>query len=120
MRLCYVAGPYTGVTPWDVEQHVRRAEEVGLEIAHRGVMPVIPHTNCRFFHNQCSASFWYEGTMKLLEAVHLTQGGIFMLNGWQDSIGAMEEHSFATSVNMPVFFENDLAELELWGRNGSV
>jgi hypothetical protein len=39
----YVAGPYTGNTPEEIEQNVRRAMEAGLIIWKKGHFPYIPH-----------------------------------------------------------------------------
>jgi len=39
----YVAGPYTGSTPKEIEENVQRAMEAGLKIWKKGHFPYIPH-----------------------------------------------------------------------------
>jgi hypothetical protein len=39
----YVAGPYSGKNPSEVEQNIRRAISAGVEIIRRGHYPYIPH-----------------------------------------------------------------------------
>ncbi len=69
MRLVYIVGPYRAATAWEVEQNIRRAEEVGLEIARMGAMPVVPHTLTRFYGGECPEDFWLLGTFMLMRAV---------------------------------------------------
>lgn len=113
MKLLYVAGPFTGPTAWDIECNVRSAELVGLEVAKLGVMPVIPHTNTRFFHGQCTEEFWYEGTLELM----LRCDGIIMCSGWSESRGATQELGAARKVGMTVFMHGVSADEDIrkWG-----
>ena len=39
----YIAGPYTGDTPKEIEENVRKAMEAGLKIWKKGHFPYIPH-----------------------------------------------------------------------------
>ena len=87
MKLIYVAGPFRGETPWDVEQNIRNAEEIGLELAEQGWVPVIPHTMYRYFDKRCSDEFWLDGTLELMrrcDALHLCPG-------WERSSGSRAE-----------------------------
>ena len=115
MKLVFVAGAFTGKTAWEVEQNVRRAEEVGLTIANLGALPVIPHTNTRFFHGQCDDQFWYQGYLKLVEAVHAVEGAMCMVSpGWWQSTGAVAENEKAKNLGMPVFDSNQYEPLKGW------
>lgn len=102
MKFVYIIGPFTAPTSWEVEQNVRAAEELALEVAKLGAFPVCPHTNTRFFHGQCDAGFWYDGTMELLkrtaDAVILVDQGNFT-----DSEGSEREIKFCQAQGIPVF-----------------
>ena len=99
MQVVYIAGPFTGKTAWDVEQNVRRAEILALEVARLGAMPLCPHTNTRFFYGQCDEEFWYAGTMELL----CRCDAVFMVPGWEHSKGATTERACAIELGIPVF-----------------
>lgn len=103
MRVIYIAGPFTGPTPWDVEQNVRRAEAVALEVAKLGAAPLCPHANSRFFHGQCTPEFWYAATMALLKRCD----AILMIPGWENSKGSREEKQWAVDNGVPVFHWSD-------------
>ena len=104
MKIAYIAGPFTGRTAWDVEQHVRKAEEVALKVAQYGVMPLCPHTNTRFFHGQCTEEFWYEGTLALLEKCDV----MVLVEGWEHSTGAQAESKRARELGIPVIPPGEL------------
>ena len=99
MRLAYIAGPYTAKTAWEIEQNVRRAEEWGLAVAKCGVMPLIPHTNSRFFHGLLTPEFWYLGTLELLKR----SDAIILIPGWSLSTGARGEKKWAEENDLPIF-----------------
>ena len=108
MLVVYIAGPFTGPTAWDIEQNVRRAEEAGFVVATLGAMPLIPHANTRYFHGQQSAEFWYEGTLELLRRCD----GILMVKGWMGSKGSMTEHAYAQKHGMPIFYMDNIPDLD--------
>lgn len=97
-EVVYVAGPYRATTPWGVEQNVRRAEEVALELARRGYVPLCPHTMYRFFDGQCDDAFWLGGTLELMRRCDL----VVMVDGWEASQGSRGEHAEAKRLRIPV------------------
>jgi hypothetical protein len=99
MKVVYVAGPFNGPTSWDVAENVRNAERAGLEVAHAGAMPLIPHANTHLFHGQLTLEFWYEGTLELLRRCD----GLFLVEGWHRSKGSKEEFIEAVRRRMPIF-----------------
>jgi len=102
MKVVYIAGPYSGPNAWAIEQNVRRAEEVGLFVAECGAMPLIPHTNTRFFHGLLTEAFWYAGTMELLKRCD----GIMLINGWKESKGAVAEYEGAIEFGKMIFVQS--------------
>lgn len=99
MKLVYIAGPFSAPTAWAIEQNVRRAEEVGLRVAGYGAMPVIPHANTRYFHDQFTPEFWYEGTLELLRRCD----GIVLFGDWASSKGAAAEREEARVLGLAAF-----------------
>lgn len=108
MKVIYVAGPFRADNAWDIEQNVRRAEELGLAVWRLGAAAIIPHTNSRFFSGAAPDSVWLEGDLAILakcDAVILTET-------WRRSAGARAEEQYARELGLPVF--RNLRELALW------
>ncbi len=99
MKLVYIAGPYRAATAWEVEQNVRRAEEIGLEIARMGAMPVVPHTLTRFYGGECPEDFWLLGTFMLMRRCDI----VVLVPAWKLSSGAACEKDDAVRLGKPVF-----------------
>lgn len=110
MPVVYIAGPFRGENAWEIEQNVRRVEEVGLYIARKGAMPLMPHANTRFFQGTLPDEFWIDGTSELL----LRADALYLHMGWEKSQGSMIEKELAESVYMPVFVFERLNLLVEW------
>lgn len=112
MRVIYIAGRFRGPDAWAIENNVRRAEEIGFEVAKLGAMPLIPHSNTRFFHGALPDSFWLEGTLELLRRCD----AVMTVPGWTESVGAMGEIAEARNRDMEIF--HDLSALDHWLKTG--
>lgn len=99
MQIVYIAGPFRAVTAWEIENNVRRAEEVGFLVAQAGAMPLIPHANTRFFHGHQTEQFWLDGTLELLRRCD----ALMLLPTWAQSSGARGEKAEAERLGLPVF-----------------
>lgn len=110
MKVVYVAGPFRGKTPWDVELNIRHAEELALAVARAGAMPLCPHTMTRYFDRQCTDEFWLIGTLELLRRCD----AIILTDTWEKSEGAAGEKKEALLKNMPIFYEESFDELVEW------
>jgi hypothetical protein len=117
MKLGYIIGPFRAPTHWEVQQNVRNAERLGLEVAKLGAFPVIPHKNTENFDGLLTDEFWLEGTRALLlrcdfaitvEAIGLP---------WKHSQGSFGEVVSASSIEpeIPVF--HSLPMLDSWLRS---
>lgn len=105
MRVVYIAGPFRGPNAWEIEQNIRRAEALALEVWRAGFAALCPHTNTRFFQGAAPDEVWLAGDLELLgrcDAVLLTLD-------WQRSSGARAEVDYAKTRGIPVF--ETLAEL---------
>lgn len=99
MKLVYIAGPFRGPTPWDVEQNIRRIEVLGLEVARCGCAPIMPHPMTRYFDKQLTDQFWLDATMALLERCD----AMLLAVDWTRSSGAQLENQRACDRGMPTF-----------------
>jgi hypothetical protein len=114
----YVAGPFRGKTPWDVECNVRRAENLGLVVAKMGAVPVIPHTMYRFYQFSLPDEFWIEATLSLL---HTCQSMVIDLPHERiaNSIGTVGEIEDCRENKRPFFYDDvevshNLESLKSW------
>jgi len=112
VKLLYIAGPYRGPTAWDIENNIRRVEEVGIEIARAGAFPVMVHANCRFFQGQGTDAFWLDGTMELMRRCD----AIVLIPGWTVSVGSNNERNEAARLGMPIFNMDGFDSLYDWIR----
>lgn len=108
MKVVYIAGKFTGANTWEIENNVRAAETMALQVAKLGAMPLCPHTNTRFFHGTCTHEFWYAGTLELM----VRCDAIMLVPGWEESNGVKMELVEAEARKMPVF--DSLAALSDW------
>jgi hypothetical protein len=101
MRLIYVAGKFTAPTREGVQQNIRHAETVGLEVCKLGLFPVVPHCNTSHanYESLQPYTFWIEGTLELLRRCD----AIVMVPGWEESRGAKGELLEAQRIGLPVF-----------------
>lgn len=99
MKVVYIAGPFRASSAWLIEQNVRRAEQAAFDVASLGAMPMCPHTNTRFFHGTLSEQFWIDGTKALL----LRCDAVYLVEGWECSIGSLGERDEAERRRLPCF-----------------
>jgi hypothetical protein len=110
MKLIYVAGPFSAPTRQGVEENIRRAELLGVEVAKLGACPVVPHCNTshpEFEHVQ-PYEFWIKATLELLRRCD----AVIFTENWRESSGARAEHDDAISRHQPAF--SSVGELRRW------
>ena len=108
MKVVYIAGPYRGPNAWEIEQNIRRAEELALEVWKRGAMAHCPHTNTRHFQGALPDEVWLLGGLELLRRCD----AVLLTPDWERSTGAREEVARAHAEALPVL--HNLKELESW------
>lgn len=99
MIAIYIAGPFRGKTPWEVEQNVHDAELAAMEVARLGYVPLCPHTMYRHFDGELTDQFWLEATIDLL----LRCDGALFLPSWERSAGSKGEMAAARTMGEDVF-----------------
>lgn len=66
MPIIYISGPYRASSRWAQECNCRNAEDVALEVAKLGCIPLCPHTMYRHFDGTLTDEYWLEATKQLL------------------------------------------------------
>jgi hypothetical protein len=104
-KIIYIAGPYRGKTGWEIEENIRRAERIALEVWQKGYAAICPHANSRFFFGELDEDHVLEGCLEILRR----SDGMLLIPGWEASEGARVEWSEALGRRIPIYFS--LAEL---------
>lgn len=99
MKVVYVAGPFRGPDSWEIENNIRRAEALSLEVWRLGAAAVCPHTNTRFFQGAAPDHVWLDGDLAILAKCD----AILMTPDWERSSGARAENQYAIERGIPVF-----------------
>ena len=97
--LVYVAGPFRAPHNWGIEENIRRAERLALDVWAAGYTALCPHCNTRFFQGALPDEIWLEGDLEMLrrcDAVVLTED-------WRKSSGARAEVMSAQNHGIPVY-----------------
>ena len=99
MLVVYVAGPFRAKNSWDMEQNIRRAEELALEVWRAGFACICPHSNTRYYQGAAPDHVWLEGDLAILKKCDV----VLMTPDWQRSNGATAERNYAFGQGIPVF-----------------
>jgi hypothetical protein len=103
--LVYVSGPYTG----DIDANIERAAQVAAELWEMGHVVICPHTNTAHFEERCNATYehYLKGDLVILSVCDV----VVMLEGWQESRGAVAERNHAVEWGIPVYYYPDVPPL---------
>jgi hypothetical protein len=112
-RIVYVAGPFRGPSAWAIEQNIRRAEALALEVWRSGAVALCPHTNTRFFQGALPDDVWLSGDLVLLERCD----ALLLTPDWESSGGATIERIHAERRGLPIF--ETIAALQAWLETGA-
>jgi nucleoside 2-deoxyribosyltransferase len=108
MKVIYVAGPFRGKDAWTVENNIRRAESLALEIWRFGAAAICPHANTRFFDGAAPDKQFLEGDLEILNRCD----AVLLTPDWERGEGARGERAAALVAHIPVF--DDLESLRRW------
>ncbi len=108
MKVVYIAGPFRGPNAWEIEENIRRAERLALEVWRLGAAALCPHTNTRFFQGAAEDAVWLDGDIELLNRCD----AVLLTPDWKLSSGARAEHDHAKGRGLPIFYF--LVDLKTW------
>ena len=94
----YLAGPFTASTAWKIEQNVRAAEEIALDLWKRGWTVFCPHLNSRLFFGEVNEKQIVNGYLNILKRCDL----LLLMPFWEDSKGTKTEADLADEIGIPV------------------
>lgn len=96
----YVAGPFRAPNAWEIEQNIRRAEELSLAVWKTpGLVALCPHLNTRCFQGAAPDDVWLDGDLELL----IRCDCVLLVPGYYRSQGTRAEIDFALDNGIPVF-----------------
>ena len=108
MKVIYVAGKYSANSEWELEQNIRHAAAEARKLWIQGWAVICPHLNSAHFgdrrdsHGQDQRkSLWRVGDLELLRRCD----AIYMLGGYGDSNGALQELKLAQELGLEVLYE---------------
>ena len=101
--IVYIAGKYLGKTPEETELNIIRAREAMLRLSREGWFVYCPHSHSSGFeiYEDIPNEFWYQHGELILSKCN----AIYMLEGWEESKGAIRELELALDLGLPVFYE---------------
>lgn len=101
MKVIYVSGKYRGESESEVFDNIVHARRVALELWGKGFAVICPHTNSMFMGSQMFDNAFIEGDLEIVKRCDV----IFMLRGWEQSVGAKKELKVAIERGLGVCYE---------------
>jgi len=101
----YVAGKYSAPTRKEFLENAKKALKVSKEIWKAGFTAICPHGNTYDFWKtepKIDHEDYLVGDFQLIDL----SNAIFMLDDWQISKGAVEEHRHAKEIGIPIFYDD--------------
>jgi len=96
MKVAYIAGPYSALTPEGVQANIDRAEYVARKYTKLGYFCITPHMNTAHMEDLQPYEFFMNGGKKLIETCIDT---LILMDNYEDSPGAIDEYTRAVSIN---------------------
>lgn len=120
MRVVYISGAYRAhkwahnlsryAYPfWIAWKYIRigmniyKARKAALRWWKEGYAVICPHMNTAFFDGACHDTVWLEGDLELVKRCDT----IYMLTGWQQSEGSIQEHDTAIDYGLTVIYQDE-------------
>ena len=104
----YVAGPLRGA----YDENVAKADAVAFKLTQMGYFVFCPHKNSHGFTKRTDIDHddYMKGCIAMLDCCEF----LFMVEGWEQSGGAVEEHTHAELKGIPIFYSFDDLEQYEW------
>lgn len=104
-RVIYVAGPYRADSAYGVYQNIRKAEAKAVELWQEGWIVLCPHLNSQLFEHMMpnANEVCLAGGLVLVERCD----AIYMMSGWESSVGSKAELEVAKKNNLEIIYEEE-------------
>ena len=106
MKVVFICGALRANSAWDMEQNIRKAEELSLALWRLGYAVICPHTNTRFFQGATDDEIWLRGYIEILKRCD----AIALVDGWERSEGARGEYQIAQELGLGVIDTRQVLE----------
>ena len=103
MKLVYVAGPYRAKTEWELEENIRRAEALALDLWREGIAVICPHKNTAHFGGAADDGAWLLGDLEMMRRCD----AVVVTSHFEGSTGTLAEIQDAGSRGIPVVYRDD-------------
>ena len=104
----FVSAPFRGANSWEIEQSVRKAEELAFKVHELGGFAICIHSNCRYFCGTLNDEYWIDGCLEVLGRCN----SLIHTDDWQNSSGAKREHAHAEELGKPILY--NIEEFKAW------
>ena len=103
--MIYISGPITGKTPIEWQNNLDLGRMFAIEMMAAGIPYHSPHLNTWHFEQQTILSdiTWQDYIDMDFEIIKRCSG-IIMMQGWENSKGAVVERDFAMANSIPVYY----------------
>lgn len=108
MTLIFISGPFRADNAWEVEQNIRKAETLALEVWKLDCACICCHTNTRFFSGAAPDDVWLKGDLEILKRCD----AVLLTDNWESSEGARAEVAEARKLGIPILY--NLGELTMF------
>ena len=97
MEVVFLSGQYRG----NVEDNITHAERASKSLWQQGYIVICPHLNTARFDGICPDETWLKGYLEILRRCD----SIYMLKGWDESVGAIAELKLAKQMGKRIYWE---------------
>jgi len=101
MKLIYISGPYRASTVAGIRDNIRKAEVVRDRLMQLGYAVICPHANTAFSDGVVPDEHFLDMDLEILKRCDL----IYMMRGWEKSVGATAELDLARTNGLPTIYE---------------
>ncbi len=108
MKLIYVAGKYTADSYSAIDDNIKKAAALSIQLFQKGWNVFTPHKNTAHYEiyegiTDLNYRTWINTTLDILKRCD----AIIMLDGWEDSKGSVNERAFALDNGIAVYYQED-------------
>ena len=104
MYVIFVSGPYRSNSEITKVTNIQNAEGEALKLWRQGFAVICPHKNSENFDglNETSDDMFRQGYLEILSRCD----AIYMLKGWEKSVGATAELDKAVELKLRIIYEH--------------